>query len=130
MKPMERRQLCRELRQRQTPAEDFFWELVRNHRFEGLKFRRQHPLGGFIADVYCPDYKLAIELDGGVHRRTAERDQARDEAINLFGVRVVRIRNGEILDHPEEMLERLRGSLTPAPLHRRWRGAGVRPNGY
>jgi shikimate kinase len=108
-----RRELCRELRQRQTPAEEFFWELVHNRRFDGLKFRRQHPLGRFIADFYCPDHKLAIELDGSIHQRQLERDQARDEAISLYGIRVVRIKNADILERPEEMLEELRKSLTP-----------------
>jgi very-short-patch-repair endonuclease/shikimate kinase len=120
-----RRQLCRELRQRQTPAEEFFWELVRNLRFDGLKVRRQHPLGRFIADFYCPEHKLAIELDGSIHQRQSERDQARDEAISLYGIRVVRIKNADILEGPEEMLEELRKSLTPRPpLHQRWRGGG------
>src|SRR5260370_799436 len=52
-----RRALCRELRQRQTPPEEFFWELVRDRRFEGYKFRRQHPLSRFIADFYCPELR-------------------------------------------------------------------------
>jgi very-short-patch-repair endonuclease/shikimate kinase len=118
-----RRELCRELRQRQTPAEEFFWELVRNLRFDGLKVRRQHPLGRFIADFYCPEHKLAIELDGSVHQHQAEYDQARDEAISLYGIRVVRIKNADILERPEAMLEELRKTLTPRPpLHQRWRG--------
>jgi shikimate kinase/very-short-patch-repair endonuclease len=120
-----RRQLCRELRQRQTPAEEFFWELVRDRRFDGLKFRRQYPLGGFIPDFYCPEYKLAVELDGSVHQHQAERDQARDEAINRYGIRVVHIKNADILERPEEVLEELRKGLTPRPpLHQRWRGGG------
>jgi very-short-patch-repair endonuclease len=120
-----RRELCRELRQRQTPAEEFFWELVRNLRFDGLKFRRQHPLGRFIADFYCPEHKLAIELDGSIHQHQSERDQARDEAINLHGIRVVHIKNADILERPEEILEELGKSLTPGPpLHQRWRGGG------
>jgi shikimate kinase len=107
------RELCRELRKRQTPAEEFFWELVRNRRFDGLKFRRQHPLGRFVADFHCPEHKLAIELDGSIHQRQSERDQARYEAINLYGIRVERIKNADILERPEEILEELRQSLTP-----------------
>ena len=108
-----RQKLCRELRQRQTAAEEFFWELVRNRRFDGLKFRRQHPLSRFIADFYCPKHKLAVELDGSVHQRQTERDQARDEAINLYSIRVMRIKEADILERPEEMLEKVRQRITP-----------------
>ncbi len=102
-----RRALCRELRQKQTPAEQFFWELVRDRRFEGYKFRRQHPLGTFITDFYCPELRLAVELDGGIHATQAERDQARDEILAQQGIRVVRIRNQELLADPEATLARL-----------------------
>ncbi len=115
MKSADRRQLCRELRQRQTPAEAFLWELVRNRRFDGLRFRRQHPLGPFIADFYCPEHRLVVELDGGIHQRQQERDRARDEAINQFGIRVLRFKNEDVLERPEEVLETVRSSLSPGP---------------
>ena len=102
-----RRALCRELRQKQTPAEQFFWELVRDRRFEGYKFRRQHPLGTFITDFYCPELRLAVELDGGIHATQVERDQARDEILAQQGIRVVRIRNEELVADPEATLARL-----------------------
>jgi ribA/ribD-fused uncharacterized protein len=103
----EARALCRELRQRQTPAETFFWELVRDRRFEGYKFRRQHPLGAFIADFYCPELRLAVELDGGVHATQRERDHSRDEILNQYGIRVVRIQNETFLADPEATLHHL-----------------------
>ncbi len=98
---------CRELRQRQTPAEEFFWELVRDRRFEGYKFRRQHPLGRFIADFYCPELRLAVELDGGIHATQVERDRARDEILAQHDIRVVRIRNEGFLADPEATLAQL-----------------------
>src|SRR5260370_15162780 len=102
-----RRALCRELRQRQTPAEEFLWELVRDRRFEGYKFRRQHPLGRFIADFYCPELCLAVELDGGIHAMQVERDRARDEILAQHDIRVVRIRNEGFLHAPEATLAQL-----------------------
>jgi very-short-patch-repair endonuclease len=112
------RALCRELRQKQTPAEALFWELVRDRRFEGYKFRRQHPLGTFIADFYCSELRLVVELDGGVHATQAERDQARDEIIAQQGIRVVRIQNAELLADPEATLDRLAELMVS---HLRWR---------
>jgi putative DNA methylase len=102
-----RRALCRELRQQQTPAEEFFWELVRDRRFEGYKFRRQHPLSRFIADFYCPELSLAVELDGGIHAMQVERDRARDEILAQHDIRVVRIRNEGFLADPEATLAQL-----------------------
>jgi len=58
---------ARQFRGEQTAAEEAAWELLRNRRCLGLKFRRQWPLSGFIADFYCPQLKLVIELDGAVH---------------------------------------------------------------
>ena len=70
--------LCSELRKNATPAEEIFWQKVRNKRFEGKKFRRQYPVFHditgtetfFIADFYCPEEKLIVELDGRYHQYT------------------------------------------------------------
>ena len=58
---------ARDLRQRGTPAEELLWDALRNRRLDGLKFRRQHPVGPFVIDFCCPSRQLAIELDGEVH---------------------------------------------------------------
>jgi very-short-patch-repair endonuclease len=108
MRSPDRRELCRELRRRNTPAEEFFWELVRDRRFDGLKFRRQHPIGEFVADFYCSERRLVVELDGAVHDNTGDRDQARDEAIERTRIQVIRVTNQEVLDDPEDVLNRLR----------------------
>lgn len=83
------------VRQRQAtnPAEHALWEALRERRFRGLKFRRQHPLGRFILDFYCVDHRLAVEVDGGAHlgAEARERDAARDAWLGERGVRVVRV---------------------------------------
>ena len=73
--PAELLERARALRREATDAERFLWSLLRNRQFLGLKFRRQHPLGGYIVDFYCHEARLGIELDGGGlldRRRTVE----------------------------------------------------------
>ena len=98
--------LARELRQRQTPAEEILWELLRGRKILGLKFRRQQQLGPFIADFYCHETRLVIELDGGVHeaREQADRDENRDIYLRENRLQVLRLANELILEDPESAL--------------------------
>ena len=91
-------ELCRELRRRQTPAEEILWQCLRDRRLDGYKFRRQHPLGRCIADFYCREAKLVIELDGPVHDQPDQRDydQVREQELKARGLRVLRFKNGEV----------------------------------
>src|SRR5579884_1525801 len=106
-----RRGLARQFRQQQTMAEKIFWELVRDHHFDGYQFRRQHPLGSYIADFYCSKLHLAIELDGSVHETQGERDQDRDKNLAVYGIQVVRLKNEEFLADPQGSLEKLRATI-------------------
>jgi len=63
-----KKQFARQLRQDQTSAEEKVWELLRDKRLLGLKFRRQHVIEGFVVDFYCHEHRLAIEVDGGIHQ--------------------------------------------------------------
>jgi len=109
---------ARELRQNQTEAEEFLWQILRNRQLNNLKFRRQHPLRvGFILDFYCAEAKLGIELDGGYHN-TAEQqeyDKARTESINEYGINIIRFTNEEVLEDTENVLKKI--LLTPSPSH-------------
>lgn len=110
---------CRELRKRQTKAEEIFWNKVRNKQFKGLKFYRQYPLFSdllgketfYIADFYCHTNRLVVELDGRIHDRQREKDRLRDEVINDLGLKVVRIKNKEILENIEEVMKRISSVL-------------------
>ena len=95
---------ARELRQKQTPAEDIVWELLRDRRFEGLKFRRQHQIGNYIADFFCAEHKLDVEVDGDVHRspEVVAKDSQRDAYLRSMGYTVLRFQNQLVIDHPEE----------------------------
>ena len=109
------KETIRMLRRRSTEAEEIFWEAVKNRRFHGLRFRRQHPvhveengiIWTFIADFYCTERKLVIELDGPIHERQKNYDKARDTAIESLGLRVIRIDNATVLSNLDSLLRML-----------------------
>jgi very-short-patch-repair endonuclease len=108
---------ARRLRRPLTDTEALLWEQLRGRRFDGLKFRRQHPLGPFVLDFYCDELHLAIEVDGGVHDapEQARRDVARQALLEELGVRFIRISARDIEADLTSVLESLRRSLTPQP---------------
>jgi very-short-patch-repair endonuclease len=89
---------ARELRREATAAEEHAWSLLRDRRLLGLKFRRQHVIGGFVVDFYCAARRLVLEIDGSIHRTVAqaEYDAARTQYLELRGLRVIRIPNEEV----------------------------------
>ncbi len=89
----------RALRQLKTKAEEKLWERLRNRKANGLKFRRQHPLDKFVADFYCHEKRLVIELDGGMHesKMQKEKDRVRTEILDKLAITVVRFKNEEVL---------------------------------
>lgn len=91
-------QYGRELRQSSTKAEKILWEYLRNRKFDGLKFRRQHPIDKFIADFYCHEKKLIVELDGAFHddKMNTYYDKARTYELAETGIKVIRFRNSEV----------------------------------
>jgi very-short-patch-repair endonuclease len=105
------------LRNRMTPAEQRLWEALRERRRSGLRFRRQHPVGQFVLDFYCPHHKLVVELDGGVHETQMDQDAARTAFLKAYGYRVIRFRNDEVFSHLESVLKAIEdaaNSPTPA----------------
>ena len=81
-----------------TPAEKTLWVYLRDKKFMGIKFRRQHPISRFIADFYCHELKLVIEIDGGYHddREQHELDTGRENELKELGLTIIRFRNEEI----------------------------------
>lgn len=98
---------ARELRRNQTEAEKAFWQAVRNRQLNGLKFRRQVPLGRYIVDFACFENKLIIELDGGQHADAIPYDEARTTWLEAQGFRVVRFWNNDVMSNMEGVLVRL-----------------------
>ena len=103
----------RELRATMTPAEREFWDMVRNRRMCGLKFRRQQIIDGFVVDFYCDSLGLCVEIDGGVHDygERKEYDQNRDEALCRRGLKILRFTNDEVLKNRDYVIERLKGAM-------------------
>lgn len=115
---------ARQLRQEMTDAEKVLWEHLRARRFINLKFRRQHPLLEFIADFYCHELKLIVEVDGGYHGEDDVQyyDEERTKELQRYGYSVIRFMNEEVLGDIEEVLIDLKcgkyfkSHLTPTPL--------------
>jgi len=120
---------ARELRQRQTPVEEILWEILRDRQVLGLKFRRQHQIGDYIADFYCHEHKLVIELDGGIHQTKEAKDTKRDAYMQTLGLTVLRIPNHDVLKSIEDVLSRIAKAmgLSPSPTGR---GGGEGVAGY
>lgn len=88
---------AREMRHPQTVAETTLWHVLRNRK-TGFKFRRQHPIGRFIADFYCAEAKLLIEVDGESHLEPGQKeyDQVRTEYLEELGYKVIRFTNNDV----------------------------------
>jgi very-short-patch-repair endonuclease len=99
--------LARRLRKELTEPEQLIWALIRNRRLGGFKFRRQHSVGPYVADSYCDEAKLAIELDGGQHNtnENRHRDSRRTRFFSEKGICVIRFWNNEMLQDTECVLE-------------------------
>ena len=100
---------AKQMRRNSTEAEEALWNRLKNKRAAGLKFRRQHPIDKFIADFYCHEKRLVIELDGNIHADDEQRDldKGRTETLNDFGIKVLRFKNEEILDNIEEVIKKI-----------------------
>jgi very-short-patch-repair endonuclease len=103
---------ARRLRAEPTPAEEALWQALRAGRLDGLRFRRQHPVGRFVLDFCCPAIRLVVEADGGIHDEQVERDEARAEVLHAFGYTTVRIRNEEVLADLPSALAKISAAAT------------------
>ena len=98
------KELCRDLRKRQTKAEEIFWNEVRNRKFLGLKFYRQFPIfidancreTFFIADFYCHEKRIVVEIDGRIHDYRKDHDELREELICSEGIQMIRFKNDDV----------------------------------
>jgi|SRR5215213_3636952 len=100
-------QRARELREQQTPAEEFLWERLRARRFLDLKFRRQFPVETFITDFFCYEAKLVVEVDGEVHEEPHQKahDKNRDMFLQSLGYKILRFSNQQVLESVDSVLQ-------------------------
>jgi very-short-patch-repair endonuclease len=108
---------ARRLRSNMTDAERRLWYRLRAHRFGGVKFKRQVPIGPYIVDFACLGRRLVLEIDGGQHADN-QADQIRDHVLNEHGFKVLRFWNHDVLRRTSAVLESIMNSLeeaTPSP---------------
>jgi len=100
----------RELRNQLTPAEAKLWDYLKGRKLEGRKFRRQHSIGPFILDFYCPAERVAIELDGQPHftAAAAEYDRERGIFLAFYGIRVLRFEKHFVFTRPQYVLNSIK----------------------
>jgi very-short-patch-repair endonuclease len=131
-------QRARQFRRPMTPMERRLWASLRDRKCSGYKFRRQVVLDRFIADFYCAEARLLIEVDGASHDATMERDEARDEWLAAHGYQTLRVTNAEVRDNLEGILTLIANTCEefttreivpspPTPLPDSLSGASVAP---
>ena len=124
------RSRAKAMRSAPTEAEHRLWQIVRAHRFNGFKFRRQVPIDHYIADFLCPARRLIVELDGSQHAESAS-DARRDAYLRAQGFHIIRIWNNELFTNEEGVAEAILNALQsplPNPSPAEGRGALGAPN--
>ncbi len=103
----------KELRHKLTPAEAFLWRYLKNRQFGGRRFTKQHSIGNFIVDFYCPSEKLIIELDGEVHNNpiAQEKDERRTTFLNGIGYKILRFENKMVFENLDSVLMEIKDSF-------------------
>ena len=85
-------EIAREFRKEPTEGEKILWEALRGKKLDGIKFRRQQPVGYFVVDFYSSVYRLVVEVDGPIHDQQVEADKARQDILEVLGLTVFRIK--------------------------------------
>lgn len=107
--------IARSLRKNQTDADRLLWSRLRAERLQGVKFRRQHPVGPYFADFCSMDKKLVVELDGGQHAEREVEDAVRTTYLQKLGYRVLRVWNHDVFEQMEAVLEAIHNALLDSP---------------
>ena len=105
------------LRNNATSAEAILWRALKGKQVDGLKFRRQFGVGPYVIDFYCPEIRLGIELDGGVHKTsyTNEYDEMRTKFLNENRIRILRFDNEVVYNNMEGIIEAIKGARSDHP---------------
>ena len=102
------------MRKEPTPQETAIWARLKASRLHGFSFRRQHVVGPFILDFYCPSVRLAVEVDGAWHNRRADYDQERDQYLVSRRIRVLRFTNTQVDTDIGAVLDRIMQAVQQA----------------
>ncbi len=103
----------KELRNKGASAEAFLWKYLSKSQREGRKFRRQHSIGNYIVDFYCPKEKLIVELDGEIHHKpeVQGKDQKRTDYLENLGFTVIRFENKMVFDNLKSVLKEIENNF-------------------
>ncbi len=128
-------EVAREFRKAPTKSESILWKALRGKQLDGIKFRRQQPIGSFVVDFYNSHYRLVIEVDGPIHEFQKETDRARQEILEMLGLKVLRLKAELIEYNLPTALETIRIAIrevensevvpTPSPLVGEGKGGGT-----
>ena len=104
------------LRENMTDAEKMLWQRLNKSQL-GVRFKAQHPIGIFIADFYCHQYKLVVEIDGEIHDYQKEYDYGREMEMEKFGIKTIRFSNQEVFSDIETVIAKIKNEIysTPPP---------------
>jgi very-short-patch-repair endonuclease len=102
--------LAKYFRQHMTLGEKCFWNMVRKNQVNSLRFRRQQVIHGFLADFFCNQINLVVEVDGGIHEQQKDYDELRTKIINQHGVKVLRFTNEEVVNKSDWVLAKITGN--------------------
>jgi very-short-patch-repair endonuclease len=106
--------VARNLRRSRTEAESRLWYHLRNRQIEGMKFRFQSPVAGYVADFLCAEARLIIEVDGGQHAIRAAQDAERTRTLEMAGYSVLRFWNNDVLSNTDGVIETIRLAILNA----------------
>ena len=126
-------EIAREFRKEPTRSERILWQALRGKKLDGIKFRRQQPVGFFVVDFYNSVYRLVVEIDGPVHDSQKEADLARQEILEVLGLNVLRLKAEMVETNLPAALEKIRSmmhelkaqpNISPSPVLGEGRGGG------
>jgi len=104
-------EVARQFRREPTRSEHLLWQALRGKKLEGVKFRRQQPIGNFVVDFYNSTYRLVIEVDGSVHNKQLEYDQARQDILEEMGLNVLRVKAEVVEKNIAQVLGEIRRKI-------------------
>lgn len=105
-------EIARQFRKEPTKSEAILWQALRGKKLDGIKFRRQQPIGNFIVDFYNSAYRLVVEVDGSIHDEQVELDQARQEILEQLGLKVLRVKAEDVEKRLPFVLETIRSAIS------------------
>ena len=110
-------EIARQFRKEPTKSEAVLWQALRGKKLDGIKFRRQQPIGYFVVDFYNSVYRLVVEVDGPIHANQVEADLARQEILEQIGLNVMRVSTEEVEKNLLSVLAKVRSKINNLKLN-------------